>query len=145
VIATLIGPMAVLIPGALALLPGFSAAGNAGPRALTEVLYAFTSVQANNGSVLGGLTIATDGYNALTALVMLIGRFGTLIVILAIAGGLVRQPRNDRSAGALSPATPFFGVLLAATALVVTALTFLPADALGPVAEALILRHHGSF
>jgi len=145
VIATLIGPMAVLIPGALALAPGFSAVGNAGPRALTEVLYAFTSVQANNGSVLGGLTIATDGYTWLTALVMLVGRFGTLIVILAIAGGLVRQPRNDRSASALSPTTAFFGVLLAATALVVAALTFLPADALGPVAEALILRRHGSF
>jgi K+-transporting ATPase ATPase A chain len=76
---------------------------------------------------------------------MLIGRFGTLIVILAIAGGLVRQPRNDRSAGSLSPATWFFGVLLAATALIVTALTYLPADALGPVAEALLLRRHGSF
>jgi K+-transporting ATPase ATPase A chain len=145
VIATLIGPLAVLVPSAIALAPGLSAVGNAGPRALTEVLYAFTSVQANNGSALGGLTIATGFYNALTALVMLIGRFGTLIVILAIAGGLVRQPRNDRSAGSLSPATWFFGVLLAATALVVTALTFLPADALGPVAEALILRRHGSF
>ncbi len=56
-----------------------------------------------------------------------------------------RQPRNDRTHGSLSPATPFFGLLLAATALVVTALIFLPADALGPIAEALILRHHGSF
>jgi K+-transporting ATPase ATPase A chain len=145
VIATLIAPLATLIPSAIALVPGLSAVGNAGPRALTEVLYAFTSVQANNGSVLGGLNIQTDFYNALTTVVMLIGRFGTLIVILAIAGGLVRQPRNDRATGSLSPATPFFGLLLAATALVVTALTFLPADALGPVAEALILRHHGSF
>jgi K+-transporting ATPase ATPase A chain len=145
VIATLIAPLATLIPSAIALAPGLSAVGNAGPRALAEVLYAFTSVQANNGSALGGLNIQTDFYNALTALVMLVGRFGTLIVILAIAGGLVRQPRNERSRGSLSPATPFFGMLLAATALVVTALTFLPADALGPLAEALILRHHGSF
>jgi K+-transporting ATPase ATPase A chain len=145
VIATLIAPIATLIPAAIALVPGFSATGNAGPRALTEVLYAFTSVQANNGSVLGGLTIATDAYNALTEAVMLIGRFGTLIVILAIAGSLVRQPRNEGPSGALNPATPFFGLLLAATALVVTALTFLPADALGPVAEALLLRHHASF
>jgi K+-transporting ATPase ATPase A chain len=145
VIATLIGPLATLVPSAIALAPGLSAVGNGGPRALAEVLYAFTSVQANNGSALGGLNIQTDFYNALTAVVMLIGRFGTLIVILAIAGGLVRQPRNERPTGALSPATIFFGVLLAATALVVTALTFLPADALGPVAEALILRRHGSF
>jgi K+-transporting ATPase ATPase A chain len=145
VAATLIAPLATLIPGAIALIPGFSAVGNAGPRALAEVLYAFTSVQANNGSVLGGLTIATDGYNALTAVVMLIGRFGTMIVVLAIAGGLARQPRNDNPTGVLDPATPFFGLLLAATAIVVTALTFLPADALGPVAEALVLHQHGSY
>jgi K+-transporting ATPase ATPase A chain len=145
VIATLIAPLAILIPSAIALAPGLSAVGNAGPRALAEVLYAFTSVQANNGSVLGGLNIQTGFYNVLTALVMLVGRFGTLTVILAIAGGLVRQPRNDQSSGSLNPATPFFGLLLAATALVVTALTFLPADALGPVAEALILHRHGSF
>ncbi|HEV8020227.1 MAG TPA: potassium-transporting ATPase subunit KdpA [Candidatus Lustribacter sp.] len=145
VIATLIAPLATLVPSAIALAPGLSSVGNGGPRALAEVLYAFTSVQANNGSVLGGLNIQTDFYNALTAVVMLAGRFGTLIVILAIAGSLVRQPRNTRPSGALSPATVFFGVLLAATALVVTALTFLPADALGPVAEALILRRHGSF
>jgi K+-transporting ATPase ATPase A chain len=144
-IATLIAPLATLVPAALALAPGLSAVGNAGPRALTEVIYAFTSVQANNGSVLGGLTITTDFYNALTGLVMLIGRFGTLIVILAIAGGLVRQPRNDQPKGALNPASPLFAILLAATALVVTALTFLPADALGPVAEALLLHRHASF
>jgi K+-transporting ATPase ATPase A chain len=145
VVATLIAPLATLIPAAIALAPGLSAVGNAGPRALAEVLYAFTSVQANNGSVLGGLTITTDFYNALTPVVMLIGRFGTLIVILAIAGALAQQPRNDRPAGSLDPSTAFFGLLLAATALVVTALTFLPADALGPVAEALVLHRHGSF
>jgi K+-transporting ATPase ATPase A chain len=72
----------------------------------------------------------------------LIGRFGTLILILAIAGGLVRQPRKEGSTGAVSVSTPLFGALLAAMALIVTALTFLPADALGPVAEALLLRHH---
>jgi K+-transporting ATPase ATPase A chain len=141
----LIAPLATLIPAAIALAPGISAAGNAGPRAFAEILYAFTSAQANNGSVLGGLNIQTDFYNAASAIVMLIGRFGTLIVTLAIAGSLARQPRNERTQGALSPATPFFGLLLAVTALAVTALTFLPADALGPVAEALILRRHGSF
>ena len=145
IVATLIAPLATLVPTALALGPGLSVVGNAGPRALTEVLYAFTSVQANNGSVLGGLNIQTDFYNAMTAVVMLIGRFGTLILILAIAGGLVRQPRKERSRGAVSVATPLFGVLLAATALIVTALTFLPGDALGPVAEALLLHHNASF
>lgn len=108
VIATLIGPLATLVPSAPALAPGLSAVGNAGPRALAEVVYAFTSVQANNGSALGGLTIQTAFYNALTCLVMLVGRFGTLIVILAIAGGLARQPRNDQPSGSFSVATPFF-------------------------------------
>jgi K+-transporting ATPase ATPase A chain len=145
VIATLIPPLAILVPAAIALAPGLSAVGNPGPRALAEVLYTFTSVQANNGSVLGGLTIQTDFYNTLTALVMLVGRFGTLIVVLAIAGGLALQPRNDRPIGSLSASTPFFGALLIATALIVTALTFLPGDALGPIAEALVLHRHGTF
>jgi potassium-transporting ATPase potassium-binding subunit len=140
-----VAPLATLIPAAIALAPGLSAVGNAGPRALTEVLYAFTSVQANNGSVMGGLNIQNDFYNAITAVVMLIGRFGTLTLILAIAGGLVRQPRKEGSVGAVSVSTPLFGMLLAATALIVTALTFLPADALGPIAEALALRHHAQF
>jgi potassium-transporting ATPase potassium-binding subunit len=145
VIATLVPPLAILIPAAIALAPGLSATGNPGPRALSEVLYAFTSVQANNGSVLGGLTIQTNFYNTLTALVMLVGRFGTLVVVLAIAGGLALQPRNDRPIGSLSASTPFFGALLIATALIVTALTFLPGDALGPIAEALVLHRHGAF
>jgi potassium-transporting ATPase potassium-binding subunit len=145
-IATLIPPLAILVPAALALVPGLSAVGNAGPRALTEVLYAFTSVQANNGSALGGLNVQTDFYNATTAVVMLIGRFGTLVVVLALAGGLVRQPRNiGTNRGAISTSTPFFALLLAATALVVTALTFLPADGLGPIAEALLLHRNASF
>jgi K+-transporting ATPase ATPase A chain len=145
-IATLIPPLAILIPGAIALAPGLSAVGNAGPRALTEVLYAFTSVQANNGSALGGLDIQTDFYNAVTALVMLVGRFGTLVAVLAIAGGLVRQPRNTvASTGSIGTATPFFAILLGAVALIVTALTFLPADALGPIAEALLLHQNRSF
>ncbi len=145
-VATLIPPLAILVPAAIALVPGLSAVGNAGPRALTEVLYAFTSVQANNGSVLGGLNIQTDFSNAITAVVMLIGRFGTLVAVLAIAGGLARAPRNVvANRGAISTSTPFFGLLLAATALVVTALTFLPADALGPIAEALLLHRNASF
>ena len=145
-VATLIPTVAILVPAAIALAPGLSAVGNAGPRAFAEVLYAFTSVQANNGSVLGGLTIATAFYNVATGIVMLIGRFGTIAAVLAIAGGLARQPRNEMTTyGSLGTSTPFFGMLLIATALVVTALTFLPADALGPIAEALFLKRHMTF
>jgi K+-transporting ATPase ATPase A chain len=134
-----------LIPTAIALIPGLSAPGNGGPHGFSEILYAFTSVSANNGSVMGGLTIANDFYNWSTAIVMLIGRFGTLVLALAVAGALVRKPRNTKTKGTLSTTTPLFGILLASTALIVTALTFVPADALAQVAEALLLRHGQTF
>lgn len=77
---------------------------------------------------------------------MLFARFGTMIVILALAGGLIGKTRNaERSRGQLSTTTPLFGALLTATALVVTALTFVPADALGPIAEALSLQGGKTF
>lgn len=145
VLAALVAPLTMLIPTALALIPGLSAVGNGGPRAFSEILYAFTSVSANNGSALAGLGIQTNFYNAATAVVMLLGRFGTLVLTLALAGGLVRKPRNRQTRGTFSTATPLFGILLAATALIVTALTFLPADALGPVAETLLLHQGKSF
>ena len=94
---------------------------------------------------MGGLAIQTDFYNVATAIVMLAGRFGTLVLVLALAGGLVRRPRNARTRGTLSTTTVLFGSLLAGTVLIVTALTFVPADALGPVAEHLLLRHGSSF
>jgi K+-transporting ATPase ATPase A chain len=145
VLAALVPPLTILIPASIALLPGLSAVGNGGPRGFSEILYAFTSVSANNGSALAGLGIQTGFYNWATALVMLVGRFGTLVLVLALAGGLVRKPRNTKTRGTLSTATPLFAVLLAGTALIVTALTFVPADALGPVAEALFLRGGKSF
>jgi K+-transporting ATPase ATPase A chain len=146
ILAALLPAVTILIPAAIALIPGASAVGNAGPRAFGEVLYAFTSVAANNGSALGGLTIQTDFYNAATAIVMLLGRFGTMIIALALAGGFVAKARNTATtSGQFSTTTPLFGMLLAATALVVTALTFVPADALGPVVEGLLLRAGASF
>jgi len=146
VLASLIPAATMLIPTAFALIPGISASGNAGPRGFTEILYAFTSVSSNNGSSMGGLNVQTNVYNALTAVVMLIGRFGTLAVSLALAGGLVTKPRNAAvSLGSIDTTTPLFGALLAATAIIVTALTFVPADALGPIAEHLLLRIGATF
>jgi K+-transporting ATPase ATPase A chain len=145
VLAALVPTVSILIPTAIALIPGLSAPGNGGPHGFSEILYAFTSVSANNGSVMGGLTIANDFYNWSTAIVMLIGRFGTLVLALAVAGALVRKPRNTKTKGTLSTTTPLFGILLASTALIVTALTFVPADALAQVAEALLLRHGQTF
>ena len=140
-IAALIPAIVTLVPTALALIPGLSSTGNGGPRGFSEILYAFTSTAANNGSALGGLNIQTDGYNWLTAVVMLAGRFGTLAVVLALAAGLARKPRNAaETAGTFRTTSPMFGALLVATAVVVTALTFIPADALGPLAEHLLLH-----
>ncbi len=140
VVASLIPALTMLMPAAIALIPGVSAAGNAGPRAFSEILYAFTSVSANNGSVLGGLNIQNNFYNIATAGVMLLGRFSTLAVILALAGGFVRKPRNASTTGTFSTASPVFACLLAGTVLVVTGLTFVPADALDPIAEAVLLH-----
>jgi K+-transporting ATPase ATPase A chain len=145
VLAALVPTVSILIPTAIALIPGLSAPGNGGPHGFSEILYAFTSVSANNGSVMGGLSIANDFYNWSTAIVMLIGRFGTLVLALAVAGALVRKPRNTKTSGVLSTATPLFGILLGSTALIVTALTFVPADALAQVAEALLLRQGQTF
>jgi K+-transporting ATPase ATPase A chain len=137
ILATLVAPFCTLVPAAIALLPGLSSVGNDGPRGFSEILYAFTSVAANNGSALGGLTIATPFYEWSTTVAMLVGRFATIVLILAMAGGLARKPRNADTRGSIDTASPVFGLLLAATATIVAALTFLPADALGPVAEAL--------
>ena len=146
VVASLIPAVTILVPTAFALLPGVSAVGNFGPHGFSEILYAFTSVSANNGSAMGGLATQTDAYNALTAIVMLFGRFGTMAVILALAGGLVCKTRNtERTSGQLSTTTPLFGALLTAVAVIVTALTFVPADALGPIAEQLLMQNGKSF
>jgi K+-transporting ATPase ATPase A chain len=146
VIASVIPAVTMLVPTAIALLPGLSSVGNSGPHGFSEILYAFTSVSANNGSSMGGLQIQTDFYNMMTAVVMLFGRFGTMVVILALAGGFVGKARNmGRTRGQFSTTTPLFGILLTATALVVTALTFIPADALGPIAEQLLLQSGKSF
>jgi K+-transporting ATPase ATPase A chain len=145
VLAALVPTVSILIPTAIALIPGLSAPGTGGPHGFGEILYAFTSVSANNGSVMGGLAIANDFYNWSTAIVMLIGRFGTLALALAVAGALVRKPRNTKTSGTLSTDTPLFGILLGSTALTVTALTFVPADALAHVAEALLLRQGHTF
>jgi K+-transporting ATPase ATPase A chain len=103
-------------------------------------------VAANNGSALSDLAVQTDAYNWLTAGVMLAGRFATLAVALALAGTLARKPRNEHvTSGTFRTNSPLFGALLVATAIVVTALTFLPADALGPVAEHLLMRGGHTF
>ncbi|WP_242345191.1 potassium-transporting ATPase subunit KdpA [Anaeromyxobacter terrae] len=126
--------LACLVPAAAA------AAGNPGPHGFSEILYAFSSTANNNGSAFGGLTADGPFWRRATNVAMLVGRYGVLVPVLAIAGGLARKRAAPPSAGTLPTHGPLFAGLLVATVLLVGALTFLPALALGPVVEHLQLH-----
>jgi potassium-transporting ATPase potassium-binding subunit len=111
---------------------------NAGPHGFTEILYAFTSQVGNNGSAFGGLTGNTPFYNLAGALAMLVGRFAMIIPILAIAGSLAAKRRLAPTAGTFPTTGATFVVLLVGIVVIVGALNFLPAMALGPIAEHLL-------
>lgn len=130
---------AVLIGTAVAvLLPaGQASILNPGPRGFTEVLYAFSSAANNNGSAFAGLNANTPFYNLALGLAMLIGRYGPLLSILAVAGSLARKKITPVGPGTLPTHTPLFVILLVGIVFIVGALTFIPALALGPIAEQL--------
>jgi K+-transporting ATPase ATPase A chain len=110
---------------------------NSGPRALTEVLFAYASCAANNGQAMGGLDANTPLYNLTTIIAMLVGRFGLTALALLLAGRLAAQVRKPTTIGTLPCDTVTFGVLVLGGALLAGALCFLPALALGPIAESL--------
>ncbi|TQF67137.1 potassium-transporting ATPase subunit KdpA [Rhodococcus spelaei] len=103
----------------------------------TEVLYAFASASNNNGSAFGGLTVTSDWFQASLGVCMLLGRLLPIIFVLALAGSLASQRKTAPTAGTLPTAGPMFAGLLTGTVVLVAALTFFPALALGPIAEAL--------
>jgi K+-transporting ATPase ATPase A chain len=113
---------------------------NPGAHGFTQILYAFSSVANNNGSAFAGLSVNTRFYNYVTGVVMLLGRFGAILPVLAIAGSLGAKKRTPPGLGTLPTHTPLFVAMLVAVVLLVGALTFLPALALGPIAEQLALR-----
>jgi potassium-transporting ATPase potassium-binding subunit len=133
----LVTPAIVLVGTAVAMaMPGQRAGMlNAGPHGLSEVLYAFTSAANNNGSAFAGITVATTWYDTALGLAMLFGRFLPLLFVLALAGSLARQQPVPPSAGTLPTHRPQFAGLLTGVTLILVALTFLPALALGPLAE----------
>lgn len=135
----LITPLIVLIGTAIALaLPGQRASmANTGPHGLSEVLYAFTSAANNNGSAFAGLAADTVWYNTTLGLAMLIGRFLPMILVLALAGSLARQGTTPASIGTLPTHKPQFVGLVVGVTIILVALTFLPALAVGPLAEGL--------
>jgi K+-transporting ATPase ATPase A chain len=110
---------------------------NTGPHGLSEVLYAFTSASNNNGSAFAGITVNTPWYNTALGLAMLLGRFLPMVFVLALAGSLAAQKQVPESTGTLKTYQPLFVGMLVGVTLIVVALTYLPALALGPLAEGL--------
>jgi len=132
-------PAIVLIGTGIAMaLPGQRAGMlNSGPHGLSEVLYAFTSAANNNGSAFAGITVNTVWYNTALGLAMLVGRFLPIVLVLGLAGSLARQRPAPTSAGTLPTYRPQFVGLLTGVTLIVVALTYFPALALGPLAEGI--------
>ena len=118
--------------------PGRAGPLNSGPHALTEIAYAFGSAANNNGSAFAGLSANTDFYNIALGIAMLIGRLLPIALVLGLAGSLARQGVRPDDSGTLPTYRPQFVVMLVGVVILVAALTYLPALALGPIAEGLI-------
>ncbi|WP_312211578.1 potassium-transporting ATPase subunit KdpA [Pseudescherichia sp.] len=141
-LAILVTPALVLLGTALAMMTDAGRAGmlNPGAHGFSEVLYAISSAANNNGSAFAGLSANTPFWNCLLAFCMFVGRFGVIVPVMAIAGSLVMKKSQPVSPGTLPTHDALFVGLLIGTVLLVGALTFIPALALGPIAEHLSLR-----
>ncbi|MBX9456868.1 MAG: potassium-transporting ATPase subunit KdpA [Rhizobium sp.] len=140
-LAVLILPLAILGFTAVSVLLPFAVAsvGTPGPHGLSEILYAYTSAGGNNGSAFGGLSANTPWYNTTLGIAMLLGRFGYVIPVLAMAGSLAAKTRVEASKGTFPTNTPLFVGLLTAIILIMGGLQFFPALALGPIVEHLAM------
>lgn len=136
----LVTPTLVLaLSGITVLLPDIMAnAPASGPHQFSEVLYAFTSGANNNGSAFGGITTSGPFLSVMLGLAMLLGRFLPIVLVLALAGSLARQGKIPVSAGTVPTHGPLFGSLLLGVTVIMTALSYFPALALGPLAEGLL-------
>ena len=143
VLYALTGPVTILILAAIAISTKAGLAGlttNAGPHGLTEILFGFASSFANNGQAFASLNANTPFYNITTAIAMMAGRFGVAIPALMFARLLAQQKERPQSSGTLRTDTFTFGALLTAFLIIVTALSYLPVLALGPVLEHLLFK-----
>lgn len=147
ILAVLIPSATILLGTALAVVTksGTASILNPGPHGFSEILYAFSSGAGNNGSAFGGLNANTWFYNIALAIAMLVGRFGVIIPVLAIAGNLAQKQSTPATAGTFETTAWLFPVILAAVVLIIGALTFFPALALGPVTEQLAMLKGGLF
>jgi K+-transporting ATPase ATPase A chain len=135
---TLLTPMVVLVLTGIAVVANAGLAGlgtNSGPRGFTEILFAYASCMASNGQTMAGLNANSVFFNVTTSIAMLAGRYGLAALALALAASFAAQPRRPATTGTLPSDTPTFGALVFATVLLVGALCFFPALALGPIVE----------
>ncbi len=138
-IAMLAMPTVVLLGSGIALLlpDTVGALGNGGAHGLSEILYGYASTGNNNGSAFGGLTATNDWFQSSFGVAMAFGRFIPILAVLCLAGSLAAQRKVPETAGTLPTTGPLFATMLTGTVVLVAALTFIPALALGPIAEAL--------
>ena len=142
-IAILVTPLLALAGTAIAVMmaDGIAGIANPGAHGFSEILYAFTSAANNNGSAFAGLSANTPFYNVMLGIAMWFGRFGVIVPVLAIAGSLAAKKRIAVTAGTMPTHGPLFVMLLIGTVVLVGALNYVPALALGPVVEHLVLWH----
>jgi K+-transporting ATPase ATPase A chain len=138
----LIFPAVILLPAGVAVVTkaGLTGITNPGPHGFSQILYAYTEASANNGSAFAGLSANSPFYNTTLAFVMLFGRFLMKVPVLALAGSLVGKKIVPPSAGTFPTNGAVFVVLLVGVIIIIAALTFFPADALGPIVEELAMR-----
>jgi potassium-transporting ATPase potassium-binding subunit len=143
-LGVLVMPVVVLVLTAIAVSVRAGQVGplNAGPHGFSEILYDFTSVTNNNGSAFAGISVNTPFYNIINTIGLLLGRFGVIVPVLALAGALAAKEKVAASAGTFRTDKPMFAGLLTGVVLIVGALTFFPAVSLGPIVEQL---SHGRF
>jgi K+-transporting ATPase ATPase A chain len=147
-LVALVFPLTILVLAAISMVsPTFGASqlNNAGPHGLSEILYAFTSGTANNGSAFAGISANTLWYNTTIGVAMLVGRFFMIIPMLAIAGNLALKKTVPPSLGTFPVTTPLFTTLLVSVIVIVGALTFFPALSLGPIVEHLLMKAGQTF
>jgi K+-transporting ATPase ATPase A chain len=148
ILVVLVFPLTILVFTAISMVSptfGTSQLNNAGPHGLSEILYAFTSGTANNGSAFAGISANTLWYNSAIGMAMLVGRFFMIIPMLAIAGNLARKKLVPPSLGTFPVTTPLFTTLLVSVIVIVGALTFFPALSLGPIVEHLLMQAGQTF
>ncbi|MFZ0298164.1 MAG: potassium-transporting ATPase subunit KdpA [Candidatus Sulfotelmatobacter sp.] len=146
-LVVLIFPLTILILTAISVLYSFgtSSISNPGPHGFTQVLYAFTSAVANNGSGFNGINGNTLWYNTSMGIAMLLGRFMMVLPVLAISGNLVGKKQTPATLGTFPVTGPLFTVLLIGVVVIVGALTFFPALSLGPILEHLLMMAGKTF